>query len=78
MIEALACGTPVAAYAVPGPVDVLRTGVGCMADDLEAAIAGALMCDRAACAGYGRSFSWEASASQFLDALAPVTAAAAA
>jgi len=34
-----------------------------------AAIAQALSCDRAACAAYGRSFSWERSAQEFLSGL---------
>ena len=72
MIEALACGTPVAAYPVSGPVDVLAPQVGAMREDLNAAIAEALTRDRSACTTYGRSFSWEASALQFLSALAPV------
>jgi len=72
MIEALASGVPVAAYPVTGPIDVLQRGVGVMDDDLDAAIAGALRLDRTACADYGRGFTWEASARQFLDALAPV------
>ncbi|HYZ48914.1 MAG TPA: glycosyltransferase family 1 protein [Sphingomonas sp.] len=72
MIEALACGTPVAAYPVSGPVDVLTAEVGAMREDLSDAIAAALTRDRAVCAAYGRSFSWEASARQFLDALAPI------
>ena len=42
MIEALACGTPVAAYPVPGPIDVLDDEVGAMDTDLDAAIASAL------------------------------------
>lgn len=69
MIESLACGTPVAAYPVAGPVDVLDPSVSCLDHDLERAITGALTRDRAACAAYGRRFSWEASARQFLDAL---------
>jgi glycosyltransferase involved in cell wall biosynthesis len=73
MIEALACGTPVAAFPVPGPLDVLRAPVGCMDPDLGWAIARALQCDRGACAAYGRTFSWEGSARQFLAALAPVS-----
>lgn len=72
MIEALACGTPVAAYPVTGPVDILTPETGAMADDLDAAIAEALTRDRAACAAYGRSFTWEASAAQFLAALVPI------
>ncbi len=72
MIEALACGVPVAAYPVTGPIDVLTEQVGAMSDDLEASIAAALTRDRAVCAAYGQSFTWEASARQFLSALAPV------
>ncbi|GAA0735898.1 glycosyltransferase family 4 protein [Sphingomonas japonica] len=72
MIEALACGTPVAAYPVTGPVDVLTPDVGAMADDLDAAIAAALTRDRGACAAYARQFTWEASAEQFLQALVPI------
>ncbi len=62
---------PVAAYPVTGPVDVLKPGVGVMDDDLDTAIARALTLDPAACRAYGRSFTWEASARQFLDALVP-------
>jgi glycosyltransferase involved in cell wall biosynthesis len=69
MIEALACGTPVAAYPVAGPVDVLDPEVSCLDEDLDRAIVGALQRDRRACAEYGRRFSWEASARQFRDAL---------
>lgn len=72
MIEALACGTPVAAYPVSGPVDVLRPEVGCMDADLDSAIARALRCDRALCADYGATFSWAESARQFVAALAPL------
>lgn len=72
MIEALACGTPVAAYPVTGPVDILTPETGAMAEDLDTAIAQALTRDRAACAEYGRSFTWEASARQFLNALVPI------
>jgi glycosyltransferase involved in cell wall biosynthesis len=69
MIEALACGTPVAAYPVAGPVDILSAEVGCLDEDLDRAIIGALARDRGECADYGGRFSWEASARQFRDAL---------
>jgi glycosyltransferase involved in cell wall biosynthesis len=72
MIEALASGTPVAAYPVTGPIDILDCEVACMDDDLESAIAHALTRARARCAAYGRRFTWEESARQFLDALAPL------
>lgn len=71
MIEALACGTPVAAYPVTGPVDIVTPETGALAEQLEAAIAAAMACDRAVCAVYGASFTWAASARQFLDGLHP-------
>jgi glycosyltransferase involved in cell wall biosynthesis len=76
MIEAMACGTPVAAYPVTGPVDVLKPGTGVMHVDLDVAIAAALRLDRTECAAYGRGFTWAASARQFLSALAPITSEA--
>lgn len=70
MIEALACGTPVAAYPVTGPADVLDATSGAMDEDLDTAIARALTLDREDCLAHGRGYSWQASADQFLAALA--------
>ena len=70
MIEALACGTPVAAFPVAGPLDIVTDAVGAMSDTLTRAIDAARYCDRAACAEYGASFSWEAATQQFLSGLA--------
>ncbi|WP_375273159.1 glycosyltransferase family 4 protein [Sphingomonas sp.] len=75
MIEAIACGTPVAAYPVPGPVDVLAPATGAMDDDLASAIAAALTLDRRACATAGRRFTWAAATDQFVAALQPIAAA---
>ena len=69
MIEALACGAPVAAYPVSGPVDIVTSETGALSDDLGEAIAGALLKDRRSCATYGRSFSWDRSAREFLSGL---------
>ncbi|MBU7581159.1 MAG: glycosyltransferase family 1 protein [Porphyrobacter sp.] len=69
MIEALACGTPVAAFPVPGPLDIVTDKVGALSDDLTRAIDAARYCDRSACAAYGASFSWEAATRQFLAGL---------
>lgn len=80
MIEALACGLPVAGYPVAGPVDVVGAGgfgphgqlskpVGALDTDLARAIRAALACDPAAAATYGASYSWERATDQFLDAL---------
>ncbi len=71
MIEALACGTPVAAFPVPGPRDVLIPAVGAMGEYLPVTILAALSRDRTACAAFGAGFSWSESARQFLSALAP-------
>ena len=72
MIEALACGTPVAAFPVAGPLDVLTPESGALSERLEDAIAAALALDRDRCLVHGRSFSWEASTDQFLAALEPI------
>ena len=73
MIEALACGVPVAAYPVPGPRDVLEPGVtGVMDADLARAIGGALRLDRGVCAARAREFTWDAATAQFLAGLAPI------
>lgn len=71
MIEALACGTPVAAYPVSGPQDIVTQGVGALNLDLSSAIDSALERNRSDCCDYARQFSWAASASEFLDALVP-------
>jgi glycosyltransferase involved in cell wall biosynthesis len=69
MIEALACGVPVAGFPVPGPLDIVTDRVGAMSDDLARAIDAARYCERAVCAAYGASFSWEAATRQFLNGL---------
>ncbi|MNF59694.1 GDP-mannose-dependent alpha-mannosyltransferase [compost metagenome] len=67
MLEALACGTPVAAFAVAGPLDVLRQGVsGVMDEDLQRACLQALSLDRRACAAEAQRQSWQVSAQEFL------------
>jgi hypothetical protein len=75
IVEALACGLPVAAFPVPGPADILtEPGVGALDWDLGRAIARALESDREACARFALSrFDWERSTRQLLAGLVPVS-----
>ncbi len=67
MLEALASGTPVAAYPVTGPIDVIgHAAVGVLDADLRVAALKALDISRAPCRAYAEGFSWAASAQQFL------------
>lgn len=60
MIEAMACGTPVAAYPADGPLDVIDEGVtGCMNDELKQAVKDALMLDRNLVWQGSQRWSWE-------------------
>ena len=76
MLESLACGTPVAAFPVTGPKDVLAAGgaaVGAVDDDLRAACLAALAFgDRAACREYAQTYSWQACAERFFANLVPI------
>lgn len=72
LLEALASGIPVAAYPVPGPLDVIGDApVGCLNEDLNYAVRQALKADPAACRDYALEYSWETSTQQFLDNVFP-------
>ncbi|MFD2234050.1 glycosyltransferase family 4 protein [Phaeospirillum tilakii] len=72
LLEALASGLPVAAYPVPGPLDVIGSSpVGRLDQDLRAAALAALEADPALCRAYALEFSWAASTRQFIENLAP-------
>lgn len=78
MVEAMACGTPVAAYPVRGPVDVVTDPcAGVLDDDLASAALGALALDRGKVRRFAERYSWEHSARQFLASLVPARARAA-
>lgn len=73
LLEALASGVPVAAYPVQGPLDVIGDApVGCLSDDLKAAIETALEVPPDRCRDFALGFSWAASTDQFLYNLAPL------
>jgi len=60
MIEAMACGTPVAAFPCQGPEDVIDEGItGCMNTDLKQAVKDAFMLDRHQVWQGSHRWSWE-------------------
>lgn len=66
--EALASGTPVAAFPVTGPLDILGDGVGgVLSDDLREAALAALSVPRETARAKARQYDWDACARQFLD-----------
>jgi glycosyltransferase involved in cell wall biosynthesis len=80
LIEALACGLPVAAYPVAGPLDIigpdgrgplgdLPMTIGVLDKDLSWAIRRALRLDSLGAAIYGASYSWDKATDQFIAAL---------
>ena len=72
LIEAMACGTPVAAFPVTGPVDVVRQGTtGVLDEDLRNAALAALDLDRGAVHRHAAEYSWQAATDQFVRNLRP-------
>ncbi len=77
LLEALACGLPVAAYPVMGPLDVVGgSNVGVLDEDLRTAALAALEIPREAAYAYARAFTWENCAREFLDNIAYARGAA--
>jgi glycosyltransferase involved in cell wall biosynthesis len=71
MLEAMACGLPVAAFPVQGPLDVVRQRVtGVLDEDLSLAIRGALELDPRECRAFAQLYTWERCTRQFLGHLA--------
>ena len=73
MIEAMACGTPVAAYPCQGPLDVVDEGItGCMREDLKSAVDAALLLDRTQVLAGSQRWTWERAWAIFRDNLIEV------
>lgn len=72
MLEALACGTPVAAFPVPGPLDVIGDSpAGVLDADLRRAALRALEVPRAAARARALEFDWQRVCEQFVAYLVP-------
>jgi len=75
ILEAMACGLPVAAYPVAGPIDVVDHGVsGWLDDDLGIAVRKALELDSAGPLAQAERYTWAVCADQFLHSLVPAEA----
>jgi glycosyltransferase involved in cell wall biosynthesis len=74
MLDALACGVPVAAYPVQGPLDVLVDNqTGCMRENLQDAFYGALNLNSEDCRQQALKYSWQNCSAQFFNNLVPVS-----
>lgn len=77
LLEAMACGLPVGAYPVTGPIDVVKPGVtGILHENLREAALAALQLDPGACRTHALENTWEAATQQFVGNLAQITAPA--
>ncbi|MDD3530983.1 MAG: glycosyltransferase family 1 protein [Candidatus Pacebacteria bacterium] len=73
VVEALACGLPVAAHKVMGPRDIITEGKdGYLGDDLKGAAIKCLELSREDCRAKALRYSWERSADAFIQNLVPV------
>jgi glycosyltransferase involved in cell wall biosynthesis len=72
MLEAMACGTPVAAYPVAGPLDVVGGSLGGVLDlDLKRAALQALELPRSRARERALEFDWQPVCRQFIEHLVP-------
>jgi glycosyltransferase involved in cell wall biosynthesis len=75
-LEALACGVPIAAFPVTGPLDVVADRpIGALDRDLARASLRALDVSRDLCRDFALTHSWENCARQFINNLVPVQVA---
>jgi glycosyltransferase involved in cell wall biosynthesis len=77
LAEAMACGTPVAAFPVQGPIDVVgSSSAGVLDENLRDACLRALTLSRVEARQHAEQFSWSAATDQFFGHLVACRAAA--
>ena len=70
IIESMRCGTPVAAYPVTGPIDIIENGKnGEMADDLSVAVKKCMLIDRKMVLENSKQYNWSDATDKFVNAL---------
>jgi len=71
LLEAIACGVPIAAFPVTGPKFLVKNGInGYVSDDLKEAALEALKIHPRTCRKTAEPYSWDACTQQFLNNLA--------
>lgn len=77
LLEAMACGTPVAAFPVRGPIDVVKDpSAGILDENLREAALAALLLDRSDVRRYAERYSWPHCTRQFESRLVPASRSA--
>lgn len=73
MLESIACGTPVAAYPVTGPIDVIEEGkTGSLDNDITVAIKNCIDISRDSVYNNSLKYSWHECYNQFKNILLPI------
>ena len=72
MIESMSLGTPVAAYPVPGPLDVIESGNGYMTDNLRKSVNLCLSLDRSKVIELSEKWTWQECWNIFRDNLVDI------
>lgn len=72
IIESMRSGTPVAAYPVTGPIDIIQPGLtGYMNNDLSQAVNDCLAIPRSLVIEHSQEYTWESATTSFINSLIP-------